>query len=103
MRARRIPGWTIDCLHTEEAWEFYQYQLTRPQMRGALAEAGFTIEDEFVFAHEEGVLHNFGRVAGSFNYARGHVDFTAVGRLLTRVLPRDATGHMLGYVVRKVA
>jgi SAM-dependent methyltransferase len=100
VRAEKIPGWAIDCMATEGGWEFYQYQLTRPRMRTALGDAGLTVVDEFVFAHDEGVLHNFGRLAGTFNYERGMVDFTPAGRLLKRALPLSVTGHMLGYVVR---
>jgi hypothetical protein len=70
-------------------------------MRAFFAEAGFEVLEEFVGFGNEGILHNFGRLAGKWNQERADADFTMFGRMLREVLPVKAMGHMLCYVVSK--
>jgi len=55
----------------------------------------------FVGFGNEGILHNFGRLAGSWNSENADVDFTPLGKVLRMVIPVNVIGHMLCYVVRK--
>lgn len=98
-----IPGYAADYIVTASGWEFYQYHFSKPQMRAFLKDARLEIIEEFVDFGDEGILHNFGRIAGTFDYDRGTVSFTFIGKLLRTVLPTDSTGHMLCYLVRKRA
>lgn len=90
-----------DFMMCETGWEFYQYQLTKPQMRRYISATGFEITQEFVEFADEGILHNFGRVAGAYNSDLGKVDLSCVGKCLRRLMPVSVCGHMLCYLVRK--
>jgi SAM-dependent methyltransferase len=92
-------GWTADFLATQDGWTFYQYQLAKPTMRQLLRDAGFEIDQEFVFGPEEGLVQTLGRPAGQ--YAAEGVVLSPIGRLLRRALPRGTYEHMLAYVVHK--
>ena len=87
----------------EKGWHFYEYEFSREQMRGFLAEAGWRVAREFVAFRNEGILNTFGRPAGRWNPERQDVDFTPLGRVLRALLPAPACGHMLGYVAEKPA
>lgn len=100
-RAATVRGYTADFVPTERGWEFYQYHFSKQQMRTFIQDAGLKIVEEFVEFGDEGILHNFGRMAGAFDYARGKVSFSPIGKLLRRSLPLDQMGHMLCYLVRK--
>jgi ubiquinone/menaquinone biosynthesis C-methylase UbiE len=80
---------------------FYEYYFNKTQMRRFLAECGFRILQEFVGFGDEGILHNFGRLAGAWNEQDDTVDFTVLGKLLRRFLPVSVMGHMLCYVITK--
>lgn len=101
--ARRdtLDGYAADFMVTEHGWEFFQYHFSKPQMQTFLQKAGFEIAEEFVEFGDEGILHNFGRMAGTFDYDRGKVSFSAIGKILRGALPLDLMGHMLCYLVRK--
>lgn len=103
--ARRQPRkqWHPRFSFGEKGWYFYEYEFSKKQMRTFLTDAGFLIEREFVGFRNEGVLHNFGSLAGRWNSEHANVDFTTLGRLLRRVVPLSICGHMLCYVVRKPA
>ena len=49
----------------------------------------------------EGILHNCGRLAASWNSESADVDFTFLGKVLRVILPVNIVGHMLCYIVRK--
>jgi hypothetical protein len=68
-------------------------------MRQLLSDAGFEIDQEFVFGPEEGLVQTFDRPAGRYT-AEGAV-LSPFGRLLRRLLPKGTYEHMLGYVVHK--
>jgi SAM-dependent methyltransferase len=85
----------------EHGWFFYEYEFNKTQMRKFLADAGFEIQREFIGFGNEGLLHNFGPLAGRWNHERGDVDFTALGTLFKRIIPVSIVGHMLCYVVQK--
>jgi hypothetical protein len=69
-------------------------------MRTFLTDARFLILRELVAFGNEGVLHNFGRLAGRWNEERNDEDLTILGRLLRKIIPVSASGHMLCYVVQ---
>ncbi len=100
-RSQTLRGYAADFINTESGWEFYQYNFTKRQMRAFLSDAGFEICDEFVDFGDEGILHNFGPISGKFDYDRGMVSFSIIGKALRRALPLDLMGHMLCYLVRK--
>jgi hypothetical protein len=85
----------------KQGWFFYEYGFNRPQMRSFLKETGFSIEKEFVGFGNEGILHNFGRLAGRWDYQRSDVCFTPIGAVLRKVIPVSIMGHMLCYIVKK--
>lgn len=93
--------WFPRFVYGESGWHFYQYEFSPGQMREFLREAGFAVREEFAAFGNEGILHNFGRVAGRWNGARADVDFTPVGAVLRRILPVAWMGHMLCYVVAR--
>jgi SAM-dependent methyltransferase len=97
-----LEGWQADFLYdSTSGWNFYQYNLTRNQLRTAMSLSALEIIDEFVAFAEEGVLHNFGRIGGRWNPKANTVDLTVLGRVLLSLLPNHANGHMLCQVVRK--
>ncbi|HEY6003535.1 MAG TPA: class I SAM-dependent methyltransferase [Anaeromyxobacter sp.] len=103
--ARRevLPGYAADFIMSRRGWEFYQYHFSKQQMRAFLRGAGLDIVEEFVDFGDEGILHNFGPIAGRFDHSTGRVRFSLIGRALRRTLPVDLMGHMLCYLVRKRA
>jgi len=100
-KAETNPDYSAEFVMTEKGWEFYQYHFTKPQMRDCLADAGLEITEEFVEFGDEGILHNFGRIAGKYNFAQSKVELSLVGRLLRNFLPIGTCGHMLCYLVKK--
>lgn len=96
-----IAHYSADYLMSENGWEFFQYLFTKPQMCAFLAEANFEIIEEFVEFTEEGILHNFGRIAGVFDFEKGKASLSWAGRILRKTLPASSTGHMLCYIVMK--
>jgi SAM-dependent methyltransferase len=94
------PGWAADYTVGPDGWAFYQYQLTKAQMRACIASAGLGVEREFVEFHDEGVLHTFGRLAGRWDARRQAPRLHPLGQLLSRIMPVGLVGHMLCYVVR---
>ncbi|MBN1127102.1 MAG: class I SAM-dependent methyltransferase [Sedimentisphaerales bacterium] len=96
-----LGGYAADFIVTERGWEFFQYHFSKTQMQAFIQEAGFEIVEEFVEFGDEGILHNFGRIAGTYNYERGEVSLTIIGKVLRNMLALDLMGHMLCYLVRK--
>jgi SAM-dependent methyltransferase len=84
-----------------DGWFFYEYRFTGAQMRQFLADAGFAIDHEYVSFGDEGILHNFGRLAARWNRREARVMFTPIGKLLRRVIPVRLMGLHLIYVVRR--
>jgi SAM-dependent methyltransferase len=85
----------------DQGWFFYEYEFNKFQMQAFLRDTGFSIQREFVAFGNEGILHNFGRIAGRWNPERADVDFGPIGRILRKLLPVSFMGHMLCYVVTK--
>jgi len=77
---------------------FYQYNFNKTQMRRFLAQSHFEVVQEFVGFGDEGILHNFGRLAASWNSANADVDFTFLGKVLRKVIPVKCNGtHAMLY------
>jgi len=85
-RRETLPGYAADFINTERGWEFYQYNLSKPQMQAFLQDAGFEIIEEFVAIGDEGILHNFGRLSGVYDCDRAKVSFSLIGKVLRSVL-----------------
>lgn len=100
-RQGTIAAWHPRFSLSREGWSFYEYEFNERQLDRFLASAGFTVQRRFAAFVEEGLLHTFGRLAGSWNATDCRVELTALGRLLRRVLPASRVGHMLCYVVEK--
>ncbi|MFO0649822.1 MAG: class I SAM-dependent methyltransferase [Polyangiales bacterium] len=100
-RADARPGWAASYTWSDEGCAFFEYTLSKSQMRRMLRDAGFEVLDEFVAFGDEGVLHSFGRAAGRFDEREARVAFSPVGRVLREALPVEVTGHMLGYVAAR--
>lgn len=100
--AKARPEWACDLMRDSlGAWEFFQYNFSRVQMRGFLNSVGLMRVEEFVDFRDEGILHNSSFLAGSYDYENSRVRFNALGRTLKAVVPAAWVGHMLCYVVRK--
>jgi SAM-dependent methyltransferase len=84
-----------------QGWFFYEYEFNEFQMRAFLRDAGFSIQEEFVAFGNEGILHNFGRIAGRWNPDRADADFNLIGRIFRKLLPVSFMGHMLCYMATK--
>ena len=93
--------WHPTFLHGPHGWFFYEYEFNQRHMRAFCTEAGLEILVEAVGFGNEGILHNFGRLAGTWNEERADVDFTPLGRILRGIIPVEVMGHMLCYVVAK--
>lgn len=94
-------AWYPRFIVSDNGWHFYEYEFNKKQMRQFLEAAGFLIVKESVAYGNEGIYHNFGRLAGKWNPGRCDVDFTFVGLFLKKVIPASVCGHMLCYVVQK--
>ncbi|MFA7061065.1 MAG: class I SAM-dependent methyltransferase, partial [Pedobacter sp.] len=64
------PKWHPRFAFDVNGWSFFEYEFNKHQMRTFLAEAGFDILEESVGFGNEGILHNFGRLAGKWNADR---------------------------------
>jgi SAM-dependent methyltransferase len=82
-------------------WYFYQYRFRKDQILTYLEEAGFAVERTWVSFAPEGLLHDFGWLAGKFDYQAGKARLSFLGRMLLRVVPRDAVGLMVCCIARK--
>jgi SAM-dependent methyltransferase len=102
-RRKTMPGHVADFLFTETGCEFYQYYFTKAQMRSFLQEANLDILEEFIEFGDEGIIHNFGVLTGRYDYNRGVVSLTWLGRLLRAIIPVGFMGLMLCHLVRKKA
>jgi ubiquinone/menaquinone biosynthesis C-methylase UbiE len=94
-----IDGWTAEFLATEDGWSFYEYQLDESMMRPLIAEAGLVVDEEFVFASEEGLIQTFGALVGGYGEQGPYLN--PLGRMLRSVLPAGSHEHMLGYLLHK--
>ena len=94
-------AWAPDFMPDGRGWTFFQYNFTRRQMRDFLGCAGFCIEEEFVHFLDEGILHNFGRLAGVYLELEARVRFSGLGHILRRIIPIGLAGHMVCYVVTR--
>ncbi len=95
--------WEADYQFVDGKWSFFQYVFDKRQMRRFVGESGFAVIQEFADFKDEGVLHNFGGIVGSYDYAAGRVRLNPIGRLLRRLLPVSFVGHMLCYELSKPA
>ncbi len=95
------PHWRANFHRDSNGWHFYQYLFTRGEMQILLESAGFKVLEESVIMTESGVFNTFGRLAGSFDPFDGIVRLSFLGKLLHHLIPADAVGHMLCYVVRR--
>ena len=100
---RNSGAWEADYHFVDGEWSFFQYVFNKRQMRQFVRASGLAVVQEFVDFKDEGVLHNFGRVVGSYDYAAGRVSLNPIGRLLRCLLPMALVGHMLCYHLSKPA
>lgn len=100
-KKRAHTEWKAAFLSSPDGWSFYEYIFTRDQLRPIIANKGFAIIEEFVDFADEGIFHNFGRMAGRYDGLAGKVVFSPLGKILRRLCPVDFSGHMLCYVARK--
>jgi SAM-dependent methyltransferase len=102
-QARRgtVAAWHPQFALTELGWSFYEYEFSQPQVDAFVEAAGFTIDRRFAAFEDEGLFHTFGRLAGVWNNDQFRVELNPFGRLLRKVLPPSATGHMLCYILEK--
>ncbi|MCX5800977.1 MAG: class I SAM-dependent methyltransferase [Candidatus Eisenbacteria bacterium] len=100
-RKSAVKKWHPRLVYGPKGWFFYEYELTKVQMRVFLNDSGFEVQKEFIAFLDEGILGSFGRIAGTWDAKRGNMSLTFLGRLLTRLIPVSVTGHMLCYVVKK--
>jgi SAM-dependent methyltransferase len=100
-RAATTRAWRPRFSYGHDGWHFHEYEFGKRQMRRFLAEAGLSVRREFAGFHNEGVLHNFGRIAGRWCAERSDVELTIVGRVLRASVPVSVCGHMLCYVVER--
>jgi hypothetical protein len=49
----------------------------------------------------EGILHNFGGIAGTYNQEAGCAELSWIGHILARMIPSHFTGHMLTFIAVK--
>jgi ubiquinone/menaquinone biosynthesis C-methylase UbiE len=96
-----VSRWASDYVCTEQGWDFFQYHFTKDQMRMFIERSGFEILEEFIGFGDEGVLHNFGRLAGVYDYKQACVRFSSMGKTLRHLIPVNLMGHMLCYVIRR--
>jgi SAM-dependent methyltransferase len=96
-----VKKWHPRLVHGHKGWFFYEYEFTKAQMRAFLIDSGFEVQKEFVAFLNDGILRNFGRIAGTWDAERGDISLTFLGRLLRQLIPVSVTGHMLCYVVKK--
>jgi SAM-dependent methyltransferase len=101
--ARRgtVAAWHPHFSMSQDGWSFYEYEFNRRQLDASLAAAGFKVLRRFAAFADEGVLHTFGRLAGTWNGKESRVELTAIGKLLRKALPPSHIGHMLCFVVEK--
>ncbi len=99
-RSNTVLEWFPDFGCDKEGWAFFQYNFTKGQMRNFLRLNRFEIIEELVALGDEGILQNFGRLAGYFDDLEGVVVFSPLGKIISRLLPVSLVGHMLCYVVR---
>jgi len=102
-RKKTFSEWFPRFRFGDKGWCFYEYEFNKKQMRIFLSQAGLVIVKEFVAFGDEGIIHNFGRIAGKWNQDRGCVDLKFIGRILKKFIPTYLMGHMLCYVVKKNA
>ena len=101
-QAETHPEWAADLMRDAEGgWTFFQYNFTSVQLRGFVEKVGFEMVEEFVDFKDEGILHNFGRAAGTYDFQSSRVQLSSLGRVLKALLPQDVVGHMLCCVARK--
>ena len=94
--------WAVDLMRDSEGgWAFFQYNFTPVQLRGFLEKVGFEITEEFVDFKDEGILHNFGRLAGTYDFQSSRVRLSPIGRALKVLIPVNVVGHMVCCVARK--
>ncbi len=70
-------------------------------MQTFLHNTDLEIIEEFVDFGNEGILHNFGRLSGVYDYDKASISYTLIGKVLRSVLPVNLMGHMLCYLVRR--
>ncbi len=87
--SRDVTSNTIDGLYSDiamcsEGWFFYQYRFTKEQIERYLKRSNFIMEKSWFAFEPEGILHDFGRLAGKFDYTKGHVSFSCFGKIILK-------------------
>ncbi len=101
-RAGSVADWFPWFERNGQGWYFFEYEFTRQQMRHFLQAAGFEVREDAAAFLNEGIAHNFGRLAGPRWDTRCRtITLNAWGRMVGRLLSAENTGHMLVFVVQK--
>ena len=102
-RSSTHGAWAPSFTRESDGWHFFEYQFRPRQIRDMLLQAGFVIDREWTDFQEQGVLANFGPMAGSWNSTEARVDLSGLGRFLVRFIPIDMTGQMICFEARRPA
>ncbi|PKO03915.1 MAG: hypothetical protein CVU43_00075 [Chloroflexi bacterium HGW-Chloroflexi-5] len=97
-----LANYAADYVMTDQGWEFFQYHFSKKQMNNFLTNSNFEIIEEIEGFAEEGILHNFGKLSGKYNYEKGTVSLSWIGKILLYLVPIRVSGHMLCYIVKKI-
>lgn len=105
--SKDVTSNTIDGLYSDiamslDGWFFYQYRFTKNQIERYLKRSNFVIEKSWFAFEPEGILHDFGRPAGKFDYTKGRVSFSFFGkRILKYFSSPKRFGLMICCIARK--
>lgn len=100
-RSHTTMAWAPSFTHDSDGWHFFEYQFQPEQIRDMIVAAGFAIDREWTDFHEQGVLANFGSVAGKWVETEARVDLSGLGQLMVRYVPVDMTGQMICFEVHR--
>ena len=94
-------GTRMDLIPYNGILSFYQYQYTEPQFHQELETAGLRVSRLWAIGLEDGIYHNFGRIAAQYFPSQSLFRFTGVGQCLSRMLTAKQCGHMLAAIVHR--
>ncbi len=95
-----VAEWAPRLCYNAETPFFYEYSFNRQQIDAFVEATGFETLESWVGFKRDGLYHNFGPLACCYNKKSGHHP-TLLGKLLMRLLPAEAYGHMLIHILKK--
>lgn len=100
-RQSTIRAWRPVFFYGDQGWYFHQYEFNMKQMRRFAEQAGLRVVRQWVGFLEEGILHNFGSLAGRWDEDRAEVVFTPLGNTLLKLFPPAWAGAMICLLLEK--